>query len=130
MDTARRSLLLVGIAYAGLRMLPTLASNVDGATPSRRLAETFEPGGSAAAIGQAALDAGLVEADAVSLAEHVLDDLGLEAREVEWIDRDMLRARVAECIRADFAQIAVMDLDGWILSRTEVRLCALAAMMA
>lgn len=39
-----------------------------------------------------------------------------------------LRAGIAALIRDDFAQRRTECVDGWLLSRTEARLCALAAL--
>jgi hypothetical protein len=44
--------------------------------------------------------------------------------------RDDARARLAEAIRADFAASRTRLVDGWLLSETECRLCALAACAA
>jgi hypothetical protein len=41
---------------------------------------------------------------------------------------DALRGRVRQAIRADFAANRVVDVNGWLLSRTEARLCALASL--
>ena len=39
-----------------------------------------------------------------------------------------LRAQVAELVRQDFAAGRMACVDGWMLSETEARLCALAAL--
>jgi hypothetical protein len=41
-----------------------------------------------------------------------------------------LREAVAERVRNDFANGRVVTVDGWLLARTEVRLCALAYLVA
>jgi hypothetical protein len=39
-----------------------------------------------------------------------------------------LRAAAAHCIRNDFLQRRTVKVDGWVLSLTEARLCALCAL--
>lgn len=41
---------------------------------------------------------------------------------------DEVRARLGRQVRDDFAAGRVVDIDGWILSRTEARIAALAAL--
>ena len=42
---------------------------------------------------------------------------------------DDLRRRLASCVAADFAGGDVVEVEGWVLARTEVRLAALAALV-
>jgi hypothetical protein len=46
------------------------------------------------------------------------------------VETQRLRRAVAARIRADFAGGRTVALHGWVLSRTEVELCALVAMLA
>jgi hypothetical protein len=60
---------------------------------------------------------------------------GGKRRELEWeslavADVAALRERVRERHHDDFAAGRTVDLRGWVLSETEVRLCALAARSA
>jgi hypothetical protein len=50
-----------------------------------------------------------------------------EARQIDAIapDRSSLHERLDAQVRSDFAAGAIVQLDGWLLSRTEARLCAL-----
>ncbi len=41
-----------------------------------------------------------------------------------------LRETVAARVRDDFATARVVNVDGWLLARTEARLCALAYLVA
>jgi hypothetical protein len=41
------------------------------------------------------------------------------------LDHNSLRVRLDARVREDFASGATVQLDGWVLSRTEARLCAL-----
>ena len=43
---------------------------------------------------------------------------------------DDLRSRIRSRVRADFETENVVRLRGWVLSRTEVRVCALAAIIS
>jgi hypothetical protein len=45
-------------------------------------------------------------------------------------DRDARRRCLSEGVRRDFAEGRVVRIDGWLLSVTEARLCALAALVA
>jgi hypothetical protein len=59
---------------------------------------------------------------------HVLS-VALGGR-LEAFDPAALRERVRRRVRQDFAENQVRIVDGWILSITEARLCALAALCA
>ena len=43
---------------------------------------------------------------------------------------EVLRQRICDCVRAEFARGAVVNIDGWILSVTEARLYALVTLVA
>ena len=62
--------------------------------------------------------------------EELASLVGLEAPADDRaaIEAEIIQAR--EQIRADFTHDDVVDVDGWQLSRTEARLCALAALAA
>ena len=47
---------------------------------------------------------------------------------LEALDPALLRERVRRRVRQDFAEDRITLVDGWILSITEARLCALAAL--
>lgn len=83
-----------------------------GATAPRALCDAAE-------IGRAALRAGVVETDEWSLRLR----LGFDPAEPVAIDRSW-----RDAIRRDFAAGETVHVEGWILSRTEARLCALAAL--
>jgi hypothetical protein len=48
---------------------------------------------------------------------------------LEAFEPAVLRERVRRRVRQDFAENQVTLIDGWILSNTEARLCALAALL-
>ncbi|MFO1068597.1 MAG: hypothetical protein U1E14_08745 [Geminicoccaceae bacterium] len=78
----------------------------------------------AARIGRAYLaTVGDTAADPASLRRQLAAVLSPAGREV-------MRARLADAIRADFAASRTRLVDGWLLSETECRLCALAARTA
>lgn len=96
--------------------LAATVSSVALGAPLGARAETHASG-DAAEIGSAALRAGAVEADA-----HVLRrELGLGLAELPVFDGSWRHT-----IRSDFAAGETVEVEGWILSRTEARLCALA----
>jgi hypothetical protein len=58
------------------------------------------------------------------LVRGLLGDLGgFRAR---FLEAEELKNRVAERIRSEYAAGTVVQVEGWILSLTEIRLCALA----
>ena len=73
--------------------------------------------GDAAEIGRAVLRAGAVEADERAL-RQALRIGAAESLELGGSWRD--------AIRRDFAAGETVHVEGWVLSRTEARLCALA----
>ncbi len=74
------------------------------------------------AAGRAYLASAPAEADAVVLADRVLTGLPLAATAAAV--RRAFRDRLA----GDFRQGRTVQADGWYLSRTEARLCALLAL--
>jgi hypothetical protein len=77
-------------------------------------------------IGEAYLDAVPEEADVTLMLELLEASLGVQA---DSPPRAALRARLQDRIRHDFERDETIQLDGWILARTEARLCALAALL-
>jgi len=86
----------------------------------KRLVGLLHDQESARAIGRAYLLQEPSEADATCLVA-LLDPGGVAAR-----GKAELRRTIAARHREDFGCGRTVILDGWILSRTEVRLCALA----
>ena len=83
---------------------------------------------SASHIGHLALASRPEMADRGALLTQLLDDLRLDVARATRASADMLGLRLTERIRNDFAELCTISLDGWLLSLTEVRLCALAAL--
>jgi len=111
------------------------AGRPSGAAPPRplhadaaRLLEAFRQRESAAAVGRAYLATRPEERDAPRLAGAVSRDLRDGGCDPATGDRADLRRAVSGRVRQDFADGRTVTVDGWVLSRTEARLCALAAL--
>ena len=132
MQKARRlvlSMLAAGslVPLLGARRLLAAVPRAWPAPPlAARLAALFSAPESAAILGRAYLAEAPAEADPDGLVARILPESS--ARELAALDGERLRALVAERQRGDFAAGRTVALDGWILSRTELRLCALAAL--
>jgi hypothetical protein len=112
--------LLAPLAFAGAGLAPRRAA----ASPAVRLVAVFREPESARVIGRAYLRQAPEEADSARLVAliHPGDCSSLG-------DAELRRAVIARQ-RADFGSGRTVLLDGWLLSRTEARLCALAALTA
>ena len=121
----RRTLLQSGL-------LAPLALGIAGLTPRRagaqgpaaRLVGIFRHQESARAVGRAYLRLAPEEADPARLLALIHPGDAAALAEAE------LRRAVAARQREDFACRRTVLLDGWVLSRTEARLCALAELTA
>jgi hypothetical protein len=91
------------------------------ATDAGLLVSLVRPLASARVIGAAYLAATPSEADPVRLADAILAGLEGGPRTPA-----ATRRRLARRIERDFGANETVTLDGWIVSRTEARLCALA----
>jgi hypothetical protein len=80
----------------------------------------------AAMVGRLALDAAPSPGNADAIADGIWSRLAME----QTGDVAAIRARLSAVIRDDFATERTIRLDGWLVSETEARLCALAAMSA
>jgi hypothetical protein len=85
---------------------------------------------SAAAVGRAYLSGHPADADEIRLAADLADALRSRGCDPLTAPPARLRAAIADQIRADFASGQVVSVEGWVLSRSEARLCALAALHA
>jgi len=128
MTTRRRFFALAAIAIGStvgliVRGFARLRSTADVARDLARLAG--DPA-SARVLGLIYLDSAAGRADAEYLDEIVVGNLsGARAA-----DPQRLRELVGARIRRDWADGDTVRLDGWVLARTEVRLCALVALGA
>ncbi len=96
-----------------------------------RLASVLEHRESAAIIGKEYLRCVPKESNIDVLVDLICSPGGGEQREVMYSgDAKALRAILSSRQRDDFANGRTIKVQGWILSATEVRLCALAALTA
>jgi hypothetical protein len=96
-------------------------------SPAGRLAGLLADRKSAAAVGKAYLAATPSEARQSMLVSRLTASLGSGAGSA---GDDELRRLLAMQIDRDFEEERVATLDGWIVSVTEARLCALCALAA
>lgn len=83
-----------------------------------------DPAG-ARCIGQIYLRQAAAESDPSHLASLILSSLNLTSQDSLRLRRAALSKLFGAAVRADFAAGRTLALDGWILSRTEARVCAL-----
>jgi hypothetical protein len=129
----RRLLGTIALAAGWLAFRPGWAWSAYGATPehslARRLVEVFRRRQSAVAIGRAYIR-GVAEAPRVEgLLQEVVADLDPPANELRRAPQPVLRQTLHARIRQDFAEGQTVRVDGWVLSRTEAKLCGLAALL-
>ena len=61
----------------------------------------------------------------VTLTRLILSSMSLNSGDLAALDCQALPARVTSRVRTDFERGVTVEIGGWILSRTEARLCAL-----
>jgi hypothetical protein len=88
-----------------------------------RLAHLLRHHEAAAAVGRAATSAAGSDVLVRSLATRLVGGVV----EAEAADDDELRDAASRAVAADFAAMDTVKVDGWVLARTEVELCVLAA---
>lgn len=123
MTLSRRLLLL---AAAAIGLAPADARAAPRCDAAARLARLARPAASARALGLAYLARRPEEASPARLAGLVLAALALGEGDLATLDDRRLAALVAARVRAEFAAGALESAGGWMLSRTEARLLALA----
>jgi hypothetical protein len=132
-DTSRRRFLLgacavaVPVALAPLKPWRAIVEVTGARTPAARLAGLLAHRDSARSLGRAALAALPGATTPPALAAAVLADLPGDAATLAAASDHDLRALVAARVREDFDSGDTVQVDGWILSCTEARLCALAS---
>lgn len=128
-QATRRSILI-----ALLGSLPLNCRTADAKTRSlndlsRVMPYTLE---AARAIGGAYLRMRAEEASVAFLEEQLWSSIGVRrtstASDYHRLTRDRLRHAMTERIQQDFAVGAMVSVKGWMLARTEARLCALIAL--
>lgn len=121
--TPTRRAVVMGAVAAGT-LPPGLGAKSDLA---RRLAPIIPDRASARRVGRAWLAANPRTAERARLVGQALAALALDRNTLAGLDDTHLYARAAARIRADFAHGHTIVVDGWMLSRTETLLCAVAA---
>jgi len=123
----RRPILMAALglaALAGWRVASTVEPGVVAA-----LRRAVGPDASARAVGRAYLAAHPAEADLGLLARRLAaEPATARALAVASADPAALGQALAQAIRTDFLARRMVKLDGWLLARTEARLCALACL--
>lgn len=127
----RRRTFLLGAAASGL----SLAWRSIGSWPfsptqlpgSERLATLLDAEG-ARVVGREYLGAFPAEASRGVLTARVVEQLPGGIRAVATASDDRLRELLLRATAADFEDLRTVELQGWVLARTEARLCALAAL--
>jgi hypothetical protein len=127
MKLSRRFMLIAAAIAFGLPEPLARAAAAPSVTALLRLRGLARPPASARAVGVAYLTRFPDEREPLTLTRLVLDGLGLTEAETAILSERELRAQLAERLRAEFAEGRIATVGGWILSRTEARLCALWA---
>ena len=97
------------------------------AATARALTACFRDPASPRAVGRAYLAAVPEEASVQGLVRRLIGEASAVSAPLPLTDRDALRAAMRSRIRRDFAEGRIVMVDGWFLSQTEARLCALTA---
>jgi hypothetical protein len=125
----RRTVLGVTVATA---LLPLTAAKAGSAVSRdttsdaiRRLRRLQPAPQSARRIGLAYANLCPAEAEPHAALREMATALSLRPEEVTAEDEHALRQRIAARVRADFEEGDTVDIAGWMLARTEVRLCLL-----
>jgi hypothetical protein len=98
-------------------------------TAEQRLAGLFAHRESARAVGRAYLSAGARAASVPALVASIAAELPRGRATLRQASDDELRGLLSARIRADFETDRTVDVHGWLLSSTEARLYALAALV-
>jgi len=98
-------------------------------TDADRLAGLFSDRASARAVGRASLRALGGDRSASALVDEVAAALPDGRRTIAGASEDDLRELLAARVRDDFGSGRIVDVQGWQLSSTEVRLYAIAALV-
>lgn len=131
MAFTRRSVLVAlvrtgGLALALGRQVAIAATSSIPADPvvAKLRSIVSDPIG-ARCIGQIYLGQASAENDPTHLASLILSSLRLTSQDSLRFQRGALSKLFGAAVRADFAAGRTVVLNGWILSRTEARVCAL-----
>jgi hypothetical protein len=127
MIITRRSVLVA--ATFGVIFSPggafSLASRESFSGTATRLRALVPSPRSALEIGRVYLSRCPEEIGTGPLTRLILLSMSLREVDVAALDHRALPAMLTSCVRADFEKGFTVEIGGWILSRTEARLCAL-----
>lgn len=126
----KRRPILMALALAGLGAATRPFSALAALAPHEGLhagdlLQALSHRASAARVGQAYLGAYPEEAELERLVRQLESALASPPR-----SRRALRERLGATVRQDFADGRTVRVQGWVLSRTEARLCGVAALSA
>jgi hypothetical protein len=131
MELDRRALLRSMGAACAFTLARPVAPASAGSPRSRalahRLLEVFPDTESARAIGAEYLAAWPEERDLSALLENLLESPAGDEVQADC-DVDAWTRTLAARTKQDFEWLRVVKVDGWVLSRSEARLCALAVL--
>lgn len=129
-NSRRRILLKVALGLIPATALARFNSTIEHSQMSDdlalQLADLFNDRENAAAIGREYLQQQPEEADTQLLVQRIFGHDSTKLRSV--VELNDLRTIVSGRIKGDYEQESVLAVRGWILSRTELRLCALASL--
>jgi hypothetical protein len=123
------ALLAIALAWPASGTVPSLMpKQADPQDPLQRLLMSiFRSRRSACAIGRACLNSLPKEEKAgCNIWNKIFADALCETEPIK--SRETMRRRIANQVRRDFANGAIVDVDGWLLSVTEARVYALVAL--
>lgn len=109
---------------------PAMADSPDSrrSALARRLLDVFSDPESAYGVGVAYFAVRPSERDLSALLQRLLGSSNLDEALVDH-DAGRWALKLAARSKRDFEQLRVVQVDGWVLSRTEARLCALAVLV-
>jgi hypothetical protein len=126
----RRRTFVLGAAALGLslvwRPVGSWSFLHTSPTTSERLTGLLKHGESARIVGREYLRAVPAEASRALLTSRLLERLPGGSRAVDDVSDGRLHEFLLRSSLADFGEDRIVELRGWVLSRTEARLCALA----
>ena len=127
-DLSRRRFLLLAAALgAGAAATPALRSALGGnKSHTARLLDCFGDLASARAVGEACLEVLKDEPSAPALLAAIERGIGGDAAYRDGAYQ--LRVKLSDLVRRDFEAHDIVRVRGWVLSRNEARLYALAAL--
>jgi hypothetical protein len=129
----RRQFLLLALGVAGSVAAGSKLSGAAGGwlrqgSLRAKLTALFIHQESAQAIGRAYLQSYPREADALRLEDQIAQGIAGGRTLLAAIDKPKVSKLLTDRIRQDFATDQVVKVQGWILSVTEARLCALTTL--